>query len=425
MSLRSRAAVRVWRTRNARMVGDRGYLAYLVVMVTLVVAAPLARAVWLSVATADGVALLASRDAPDVTGVGVAALWAGALLLGGRRGPVLRAPFLTYALATSDLRRSDAFRGPLLRAGAVATSSTTVIAGVVGSSLLAHDLADPLAVLGFTAAGVMVGVISTVAWLTGQVFPRVAIPVALGIMALGAAGVAVPEMRTFTPWGWVALAYPGGHAPTALAALCATVVALVAAVPMMMNRLSHAQLAAQAARWDSATIHAAGMDFSTAAAVYRPRPHLGRRVRAVRPAGWQPATFVMRDAIGAARTPGRLIVGILSLVCAAVFLTLAFAPGAPGLVLGATAGVVLFAGLGPVTDGLRHAVYVASDYSLYGISDEHLLLNHLLFPLVMAVVVVTVAAWICATAAAIGLIPPVLGSLALVLRPCSRGSETP
>lgn len=415
MSLRSRAALRVWRSRDTRTVGDRGYLVYLVVMVTLVVAAPLTRAVWLSVATADGVALLASADAPAATMCVVAALWASALLLGRQRGPALLPPFLTHALATSDLPRSDAFRAPLLRAAALMTALTSLIAGVIGSSLLAHELADPLGVLGFIAAGGMVGVIATVAWLTGQVFPRAAIPAALGIMMLGAAGDAVPAMWMFAPWGWVALAYPGGHSPAALAALCAMAVALVAVVPMLMDRLGHAALAAQAVRWDSATIHAAGMDFSAAAAVYRARPHRGRRVRAVRPAGWLPMTFVLRDAIGTARTPGRLIVGILSLLCAAVLLTLAFTPGAPGLVLGATAGVILFAGLGPLTDGLRHAVYVASDFPLYGISDEHLLLNHLLFPLLVMIVGAAVAASASAAVAGIGLFPPLLSSLAVGL----------
>lgn len=415
MNGRSRGAVGIWRARNARTPGDRAYVVYAVLMVGLVAIVPIGRAVWLSATSAAGVAAFASSAAPGVTVLAVAALWAGALLLGRDRGPALLPPFLTHALATSDLPRSDTFRGPVLRAGAVVTALTTITSGLVGGSLLSHGLADPLGVVLFIAVGALVGVIATVAWLAGQVFPRAAIPIALGVLALGAVTAAVPVMQPFTPWGWVGLAYPGSGLPHVLAVLTALTAVLAAAVPMLLNRLGLAELSAQAARWDSATTHAAGMDFGAAATVYQGRPHLGRRIRAIRSAGWMPLTFLRRDAIGATRTPGRFIVGVLALASAGVLITLAFAPAAPGWLLGAVAGLLVFAGLGPLTDGIRHAASVASDFPLYGISDERLLANHALFPLVAIVVVLLAAVIVCSIIAGIGAAAPIISSLILGL----------
>jgi hypothetical protein len=202
---------------------------------------------------------------------------------------------------------------------------------------------------------------------------------------------------------------------SATAAACALAIALAASLPALMNRLSHAELAAQAARWDSATIHAAGMDFSTAAATYQARPHRGRRLRAVRPMNRLAVTFFIRDAVGATRTPGRLIAGILALTGAGALIVLALAPTTPSLLLGAVAGVLLFTGLGPLTDGMRHAAYVASDLPLYGISDAHLLTNHLLFPLIMTAIVLVTAVSVCAAITGIAVIPPLLSALTLAL----------
>ncbi|MDF2558656.1 MAG: hypothetical protein K0R99_102 [Microbacterium sp.] len=416
MSGRAAAAIRIWRARNTRTSGDRAYAAYLVLMVALVAVAPLARVVWLSATSAEGAALLTAPAAPGVTALVVAALWAGAMLVGRDRGPALLPPFPTHALATGDLPRFDAFRGPLLRAGALVTSITTVVAGFVGIGLRISGHVDLLGVGAFVVVGALVGAVATVAWLAGQAFPRAAVPVALGVLALGAATAAVPAALPLTPWGGVGLAYPGSAAPQTLAALCALVAltaALVATVPMLMDRLGLEELTAQAARWDSATTHATGMDWGAATTIYQRRPYRGRRLRAVRSTRPQPILFLIRDAVGAARTPGRLIVGILSIAAAGTLLTLAFAPGAPGWMLGAAAGVVLFAGLGPLTDGIRHAANVAADFPLYGVSDERLLAGHALFPLTVTVIILLVVAIAVAVAVGIAVAAPFVGSLAL------------
>ncbi|MFC6326936.1 hypothetical protein ACFP59_13570, partial [Microbacterium koreense] len=97
--------------------------------------------------------------------------------------------------------------------------------------------------------------------------------------------------------------------------------------------------------------------------------------------------FLARDTVGAARTPVRLAAGILTLTAAGGLLALAAAPGL-GAPLGAIAGLLLFAGLGPVTDGVRHAANIAGDLPLYGLSDGSLLAHHSLFPLVLTLAIV-------------------------------------
>lgn len=415
MSDRSRAAIRIWRARNASTTGDRAFLGYTIFLVGLIVIAPVARAVWLSASSTAGVAALASLAALGLTVLITAALWAGAVLLGRDRGPALRPPFPTHALATSDLPRSDTFRGPVLRAGALVTAVTTIAAGLIGSSLTSVGLADLLDVAIFTVVGALVGVIATVAWLAGQTIPRAAVPVALGIFGLGAVTAFSPVMQTFTPWGWVGLAYPSSATslhPVALAALTAV---LVMTVPALMNRLRSAELVEHAARWEVAITHATSLDFGAATTTYQRKPHIGHRIRAVRPRGTLALTFLIRDVLGAIRTPGRLIGGIVTSVIASVLLGLALVPTTPGWLLGAAAGVIAYAGLGPLTDGIRHAASAASDFPLYGISDEHLLAHHALFPMAVIVVVLLPVGLVCSIVTGTGTGTAIVSFLALGL----------
>lgn len=200
MSSRSQAALGIWRARHTRSTADRLYVIYAVFMVLLITVAPVVRAVWLSATSAAGVALFASPAAPGMAVLVTAVLWASALLLGRDRGPALLPPFLTHALGTSDLPRSEILRVPLLQAGAIVTVLTTLAAALVGGSLISHGLTGPLGLGLFVLAGILVGAITTVAWLAGQAFPRVAIPVALGVLALGLLAALIPAVQPFTPW---------------------------------------------------------------------------------------------------------------------------------------------------------------------------------------------------------------------------------
>lgn len=390
-------------------------------LVALIAVVPVARAVWVSTTSTEGTAVLASPAAPAVTVLLVATLWACALLLGRDRGPALMSPFLTYTFATSDLPQSATFRSSVVRAGALVTVLMTLASGLISGSLVSAGLVEPLSAMAFISAGVLVGMIATVAWLAGQAFPRAAVPLALGVLALGATTASVPAIQPFTPWGWVGLMYPGLGSLDLLGTLIALTIGLVAAVPALMNRLVLANLMAQAVRWDSAATNATAMDFGAAVAIYQQPPHLGRRLRAVRPAGRRATVFLVRDAIGAIRTPGRLIVGLLALFVAGALITFAFAPTTPGWALGAAAGLVLFAGLGPLTDGVRHAAQVAADIPLYGFSDERLLSYQALFPLAVTIIVLLVTVIVCSLLIGSSAIMPivsslVLGALALIAR---------
>ncbi|WP_447653217.1 hypothetical protein [Microbacterium sufflavum] len=418
MSTRVTAAVRVWRSRSARTRADHAYAAYLGLLVALVAVVPLVRAAWLGLTGPQATLALTSGEAPGATVAIVAGLWGGALLGGPKRGPALRAPFLTHALASAELARADVFRGPVLRAGVVVATLTTASAAMVGLAVAASHGTGMLDVTVFVVAGALVGVIATILWLIGQVFPRAALPGAAAVVALGAATTATPGLRPFTPWGWAGLAFPAGDALSALAALVALsalATALSTTVPMLLDRLELTELLAQSLRWDSATVRATGMDFGAAAAVYRTPPRFGRRLRAVRPHRWSAVVVLRSDAIGAVRTPGRLLLGVVAVAGAGVLG--AFAVGASGQqwAWGAAAGVLLFAGLGPLTDGIRHAVAAAADLPLYGMSDERLLAGHALFPVSVSTAVLLVVAVVCAAATGSTVWPPVLGVLLLGL----------
>ncbi|MCT1478851.1 DUF6297 family protein [Microbacterium sp. p3-SID336] len=420
MTGRVAAALRIWRARTPRTRGDHAYAVYLILMLALVAAAPLVRAAWVTATSPAVTAALASPAADGAVVALVAGLWAGALLGGRVRGPALRPPFLTHTFATGDLTGAEAFRGPLLRAGAAATALTTAAAGLIALALAGAGRVDLIGAAGFLLTGALVGVITTALWLLGQASPRAAAPSAAGVLGLGALTAAVPLLQPLTPWGWVGLTYPGAGPPFALVALAALTVALCALVPAMLNRLGREELLSQALRWDSAGVRATAMDFGDALAVYQAPPRFGRRLRAVRPLRRHATVMLQRDAIGALRTPGRLVLSLAALAAAGVLLTLASATVAPLWGLGAGAGMLVFAGLGPLTDGLRHAVAVTGDLPLYGISDERLLSEHVLFPLAVsaAVLLAAAVAWaaVTGTPPAALLTAPVLALLAVATR---------
>ena len=415
MSHRSRAVITLWRARTAGTTRDRAFTLYLLLMLALVTMIPVGRAVWLSAASPEGLALLSDAMAPRATSLVVAALWAGALLVGSTRGPVVLPPLLTHALAVSDLPRFEAFRSPLLRSGVIVTTVCAVAAGVIATSLASHGLADMAGVARFILVSAIVGAISTVLWLVGQVFPRAGVGGALGIVTIGWIGTLAPSAIDYAPWGWVGPAYPTGEGGPSFVALAALALSMVALVPALMNRLGFVALTTQAARWDSATAHATGLDFSSAMTTYQTRPHAARNIRAVRPSTHLAWTFVVRDAIGALRTPGRLIVGVLALVAASTLVVMAFAPGMPGWLLGCVAGLIAFAGLGPLTEGVRHAASAVADFPLYGIGDERLIAQHTLLPLAVTVIVTVGAVAVCSAIMGVGIGAPLVGALALGL----------
>lgn len=412
MTNRVTAPLRIWRSRNTRARGDHAYLAYMILMLTLVTVAPIVRAISVSMTSTEGIALLTSPAASSVTTLAVSGIWAFSLLLGKVRGPALRPPFVTHALASSSLPRATSFVGPLLRSSTILVALTTVVGVLIGASLVLTGHSKPSDAMLFVLASTCVGIISSIAWLVGQAMPRTASLLAPTVFALGAVTSTVPAIQPFTPWGWVGLAYPVAAATGTLAPLLAVTAVAVACAPTLLSRLTLTLLTAQATRWEAATSHATGMELAAAATVYQAAPKVGRHLRTVRPALRRPLVFLLRDAVGAARTPVRFATAALALAAAAALFTLSLVPESPDWALSAIAGVILFAALGPFTDGIRHAASVASDLPLYGITDERLLAYHTLFPVLATVIVLVIATAICSLL--IGhAIPAILGSLSL------------
>jgi hypothetical protein len=174
------AAQGVWEARAARTGHDRWYRVYVIVALGLVVVAPVARLVWTTAGSAEGVAALTSARAPGVSEIVVAALIGAALVLGRERGPVSSTPLLVFALATADLPRLAAFRRPLVRAGAVLVVSGAGAGAVIGATLVRAGAASPGAGVLVVVAGALVGVVILVSWLAGQAAPRAAVWSAAG-----------------------------------------------------------------------------------------------------------------------------------------------------------------------------------------------------------------------------------------------------
>lgn len=417
----ARAALAIWNASHAHSASDRRYAGYLGVMLAIMFVAPTVRALWTAASQPDVLHVLVAPTAPLVGGLCVGGLWTFALLLGGLRGPALRSPVLTYALARSGLSRISAFGGSVMRCALIVTVLTTGATGFIGVLLASHGSLTFGAAFAFAVLGTIIGVIATVAWLTGQAAPRAAGALATGVVILMGVSAISPAVAPFTPWGWIAAFWSSAASPAAdpatairwLVPLAACALALASLTPWLLSRVRTQVLEGQSARWESSSVHAYGMDFSSAVSAYQGRPRVGRRVRAVRAGGAGRSgialvgTFVFRDSVGATRSPGRLAAGAFGIAAASVLVTIASTAPEPGVALGALgafAAVLAFAGLGPFTDGVRHAAAVAGDLPLYGVSDAQLLLLHAAFPVSAVLVLSGVVAAV--SALALGISPP-------------------
>ena len=387
------AALEIWHARRERTGSNKAYVLYAFLLVALIVIVPVVRALWVIVSSPAGLAVLTSANASAAVSMIVAALWAGAILAGQKRGPALLPPFLLHALTGSSIRRALTLRMPVLRATAIVGAMCAAGAILVGMALFNDGHAHLAGVIVFAAAAVATGVVTAVLWLVGQAFPRAALPVSLILLVLAGMSLSVPEMLTFTPWGWVGTTYPlAGSGVLSLTGTAALVIASIIVTPVLLNRLTGMQLSTQAARWERATAFSFSFDFRAATAVYEAEPHLGRNIRAITPSRHRWATFFLRDVAGQARTPGRSLRAITAAAAAGALIALSFMPDTPSALLAGVAGIVIYGATGPLTKGLQHAASVAGDYPLYGISDRHLVLLHTLFPLIALLAVLTASA---------------------------------
>ncbi|MDR6868182.1 hypothetical protein J2Y69_002793 [Microbacterium resistens] len=392
---RARAAMRLWRHRDGK--GGEGlvFLLYASVVFAVVAIIPVVRLGWILLTDAPGLDVL-MRDGADAVAMLVTALvWAGAALLGRVRGPAVLPPVLTHALWASALPRRVAFAGPVSRAILMSALAPLALVALIATALWSSGRATGAEAVVFGVGGLGAGLVTGVMWLFGQAYGRLAPIVSGGILLLGALSVLFPTVAPIFPWAWVGLSYAPGGSPIAAAGAVVLGIVGLLLVPFLMDRLEGPVLDAQAARWDTARVFASTLDLGSASDVYRTRPHLLRRLRVVRPIRSKAVRFLVRDALGALRTPWRTAAG-----GAAVLLAGAGLAAVPSSEAGWALGVALVAylGLGPLTDGIRHAAAVSADLPLYGLSDRRLLAYHSILPLLLAVVLLGVGGAVGATA---------------------------
>lgn len=412
-----RMVLALWRSRAAPSARERWFRGYLLVLVAACTVLPVLRMVWLWTATPAALTAVTSAGFPGVLAAGVLGLWLGATWAGGLRGPALFPPMLTSVLATSDQPRT-AFLQPVLRAALVLGGCGMLSAAVAGATLLQHGVVDVVPALAITLGGLCVGVIATVLWLAGQVLPRGRGVLAGAFGGLALLGMVLPGFAAALPWTWLGEAIVHG-ASSGVGGLSLLALAGTTMVPMLLGRLGTSELIAQAARWQRASGFASTLDVQGAAQLYQALPTHGRAWRAVPVSARVWLSIARRDAVGALRSPGRLLAGLAMLAAGFGLVALA-SIGTGGALVPLLAGLLVIGGLGPVTGGLRAGIAAAGDLPLYGISDVQLAMMHLLVPAIVLLVLTGIVVVIMGT---LGTVPPAavtagaaLGSAALLIR---------
>lgn len=366
-------------------------------MLLLVVVLPTARALVIALAGPAVGSALAAVDLDALVALAAGAALPVAVLLGRARGPAVDAPHPTALLLATQARRWHVLRRAVVVSGLLAVS-----AGALAATALALASGSPL--VPAALAGAAFGVLLTVASLAGQCLTP---PRSAALAAALALAVLLVPVLPFTPGGLVALAV--GGAPSAALALVALAALVVPLAPRLLDTASGPSLLAQSYGWRSAMIGAATGDVADALSGYRSLPHRNRHVHAVR-VGPFPLTVLARDAVGALRTPGRSAAAVLALLAAGVAVAVAaVAPPSLLAIPAAAAGVLAYLGAGVWSDGFRHAAETAGQAAFVAPPPFELLLLHGVLPLLLAVALATVGAFLLpsgalAPAAAVALV---------------------
>lgn len=364
------------------------YLVYAAALVLAIVGVPLVRGLVIGLSGPGVLTLLTAPSAGQVAGVAAGGLLTGLVLLGQVRGPALTSAFLTVAVAGNDLPRSRTLRAPFVVAAALLTTSSVAVAAILARVL--HDAAGATA---GTAGAIVVGagafgLLASVVWLLGQ---------RLGpVPAARLAGALAAATGLGALWPAPGPLAGGPLAPlsilVALSVLVGLSVLAALAIPRLLDSLDGTVLLAQARRWEAAGVSASAGDLAGAMGRFRVLPRTGRTWWAVH-SGSRTIRFVLRDLVGALRTPGRAAGGALGLVAAGSLLA-AGAEGQQPLTWAATAagGVVAYLALGVFTDGFRHAAEAASAPALYGYSTSRLFTLHAVLPTACALALTGIGA---------------------------------
>lgn len=374
----------VWAQRaEARTTQDVLYLVYVVVLSLLVIGVPALRAVGAGLARPDVLPVLVLDRAPQVATALTLAAGASLMLLGAVRGPALLSPFFTATLAASGIPRRRVLWRPLARALTALVLAMTVLAALLGATLIAAGQAGAGAVVAFTLAAAGTGLLLTVAWLLGQLLGDAARRILAAVLAALAAGALL------LPAGLgIGGAYPTSNAPSAPPAVGLLVIGALAtgASVLLLDRLRGSVLREQAIRWESATMAATSMDMAGAAGLLRALPSAGRRLQAIGP-GPLPLLYARRDTIAWLRSPDRLATGVLGTLAAAAALAGATLLTGPLAWFGALVGsLALWAASGTFVDGMRHGVHTLGAPRLFGQTAGGQVLLHAIAPLLALIV---------------------------------------
>lgn len=359
----------VWAQRTqARSRSDVLYLLYAALMGVLVIGAPLLHAAGAFLARPDVLPALLHPAVPTVL-IGLCpGLGAAMVMIGAVRGPALLPPFFTATLADSGIRRRRVLRRPFARALLLPVLGSLTLAALIAATLLSAGRTSLAPVLWWLLAALGTGLLLGAAWLAGQlVGPSVRRLLALGLLALGVLGTALPAVDTAAaaPWG--------------IGLLGAGLLA-VGAGTALLDRARGSVLREQAARWESATTVATTGDMVGAAGAFRTPPTAGRRLPAVGPRPL-PLLYARRDAVAWLRSPERTAIGALATLLAAAALTgSTLLTGPLGWGAALLGVLLLWGGSGPYTDGIRHAVHTAGAPTLFGQTTESQALLHAIAP---------------------------------------------
>lgn len=368
-----------YRARSGRRRGG-AYSGYLAAMTVLVVVLPILRALAVALGDPAVARAVAQVDLVGVVTVAAGAALPAAVLLGRARGPAVSAPYPTELLLATPVRRWLVLRRPVVASGAallaVGVVAAVALAAVAGTSAVSA-----------AAGAAAFAVLLTVAWLAGQCLTPSRSAALAGGLAVPVIAALLTGVGSATPGGLLALALAGAPtaAPSAAIASVALAALVLPAAPRLVDAASGPALIAQSHRWASARRTAAIGEVGDALGGYRALPTRGRSLSAVRLAPF-PLAVVVRDAVGAVRTPGRSISACAALLAAGSLVAVAVVVPASLLVLPAVAaGVLAYLGAGVWSDGFRHAAATAGQTAFVAPPPFELLLVHAVLPLTLSI----------------------------------------
>uniref|UniRef100_UPI0025DFCF61 hypothetical protein n=1 Tax=Demequina sp. TaxID=2050685 RepID=UPI0025DFCF61 len=377
-----------WRQYRRRQSGGGAgavvYAIYVGALVVLIYGAPAIRGVAGAFRRPDVLDVLIQPGTASAVSAVLGGVLAATFAIGTTRGPAVTRPFVAHALATSDVPRRRAFLGAAIRSGVVVVLVSLAVTAILIGPLADADAMTAAQLGAGLVASVFFGLLVAGAWLAGQAARGAAVwAVPIALLAAVAAGLAWPAADVL-PWSWAAATWPDGSATVPvlqLVLLAAVALAAAGTTPLLLDSLDGPGIVEQSRRWEGATSAATSGDVSTALAEFRAPPTVGRRWRLVggRRFGWAVARA---DLVATARTPLRAVVGVLTLGVGGW--AFAAAPDVPGLLGWAVrigAALLVFAGLGPLSDGLRHAVLAVTTPRLFGVSDGAMIRAHAWAPL--------------------------------------------